>query len=110
MIQTISAPIVTITSPEAGAHIEEYEVTVCGMATDPDQGDSIVSVEVIGIEADFESTGNPDDPAEVEFCQEIPLEPGINTISVRVTDSRGKTTVFNRTVHAPENRPPVADA
>jgi hypothetical protein len=107
--QDIGAPSVDVEQPGGYDHICGSSVLVEGTATDDNE---IVSITVNGVEVDFESTNNPDDPNEVSFSTTVEgLDYGENTITVVVTDTFEKTTTVERIVIRDVcNQPPTADA
>ena len=109
IVHDIGAPILDITQPLGFEHVPGTTVLVEGTATDDSGVDSIT---VNGVEVEFTSTNNPNDPNEVSFSTTVEgLEFGENTITVVATDTYDKTTSVERIVISDyENGPPLADA
>ncbi|MBA7593746.1 hypothetical protein ES703_00678 [subsurface metagenome] len=76
-------PTIQVTNPTEGEVIPTDSVVVEGTATDPE---GIASITINGEDVTFTSTGNPDDPNEVEFSHNLSLDVGENTITVVATD------------------------
>src|SRR5690606_13544326 len=95
-----TSPVVTITSPNDGAKLNNGEVTVTGTVSD----DNIDKVTVNGVEATVE---------DGTFTATITLDEGEHTITVVATDVAGNETVHVLNVSIdttpPELSNPVSD-
>jgi PKD repeat protein len=107
IIHDIGAPILDVTHPLGYQHVITNNVLVEGTATDDSE---IATITVNGVEVQFTSTNNPDDPNEVSFSTTVEgLVFGENTITVVATDTYDKTTTVERIVISDyQNGPPVA--
>lgn len=72
-------PSITIESPEPGYTTCDDQITVSGTIS---YEEAITAVLVNGESADFNSSGNPEDPNEVFFSAVLELEMGVNEIEV----------------------------
>lgn len=100
------APTVMVTFPEPNLIIDADMITVQGTATDTVD---IASLTVNGMVPTIVSTGNPNDPVEVEFEATVPLPAkGPNDIVVIATDSAGNTSTTTLNVFN-DAAPPAVD-
>lgn len=91
-----TAPVITITSPAAGATIAGPQVSVTGEVADALSG--VTSISCNGTQAPV--TGG-------HFTCTVPLVPGNNVLSFASTDAAGNTGTASRTVHQAGAAPTV---
>jgi hypothetical protein len=73
-----SAPTLSVL-PADGTFTQDTSVTLTGKATDDNK---ITQISINGLNVDFTSSNNPDDPNEVVFSKKFDLSKGVNKFTV----------------------------
>ena len=106
IVVDIGGPTLTVANPSPETYTTDTSVAVSGTATD-DQG--VASITVNGNSVTLVSTGNQDDPNEVQFSTTVAsLSPGPNTIVTVATDQAGKMASDTRNVYLDASAPTLA--
>ena len=84
--------------PADGTYTQDTSVTLTGKATDDNE---ITQISINGLNVDFASSNNPDDPNEVIFSKNFDINDGANKFTVIATDNcKRSTTVVNNITKA----------
>lgn len=100
----INGPTLNVQSPAPGLYTQDEEIQIIATATD-DAG--VETITVNGVEVEFTSTNNADDPHEVGFSVPFSLTDGPNCIEIVAIDTAGKIASDTRYVYRDTGPPTV---